>query len=369
MLNQKIILGYLLMSLLLFSGSCGKKKKPGFMRQAKAARVDLRDVSTNAGILQPKIKVDLKSEVSGIVKKIFIREGDTLHRESPILEIDPTLLLNEKEKLQLRVRRSELEYKMSLRNLENIEKLESKGATSRRELLDLRDQTELKKNSFEETKLGLENILVQLQKTILKAPMSGVLISLEVEEGEIVVSATQGSSGGTMIGTLADLSQMEVICQIGELDYASVYPGQKVTIILESQADKAISGAVSFVASSAKEAKNSVIRMFEVRIDVDSLTAKIVPGMNVTVNFLMLERNNVLGIPFDLVYHEDVDGKRKYYVFTKNQNKTPQKRYVEIGATDFKFLEIMSGLSEGEIVVPNPKQDSEKTGKDVRKYH
>jgi hypothetical protein len=223
-----------------------------------------------------------------------------------------------------------------------------------------------------------------------------VLISLLVEEGEIAVSATRGYTGGTAIGTVADISKLEIITQIGEVDYSKIELGQGVEISLESDAKAKTSGKVSFRSLSAKKEQNSNISNFEVRISIDSLITGLVPGVNVNVDFVVLDKKGVLGIPFNMVEKRKRNGREVFFVFrpqgtqVDNQQPLPPmekkkrarrghwgsdarmdkrmrkkieersaaikklnlvRQRIKVGDTDYRFYEVLEGLSPGDTVV------------------
>jgi HlyD family secretion protein len=294
---------------------CGNDvNKDDLLRKEVVRKVDLRDVISQSGEVQPVIKVELKSEASGKIDKVYVKEGERLKKGDRILKIDPTRLLTQKEKLDLAVKKARLNFALAKRDYDNAVKLFNMGQMPSKKLQDLKNECELKELSLKEKELELNDIVYQLSKTLIVAPMEGVLISLLVEEGEIAVSATSGFSGGTAIGTVADISQLEVVTQIGEVDYAKVRKDQVVQISMESDIHAKTSGKVSFVSLAAKKENNSNISSFEVRITIDSLIPALVPGVNVNVDFVVLEKKNVLGVAYSMVEKRKRSGREMYFV-------------------------------------------------------
>ncbi len=358
-------------------------------------KVDLRDIVSQTGEIQPVVKVELKSEASGKIDSVYIKEGERVKKGELILKIDPTRLLTQKKKLSLAVRKAKLSAALAKRDFDNANTLFSNGQLPRKQLEDLQNNYELKEITLKERELELNDILYQLSKTRIMAPMDGVLIALLVEEGEIAVSATSGFSGGTAIGTIADISKLEVITQIGEIDYVKIKKGQAVTINMESNTNLNTSGKVSFVSLAAQKEDNSTISSFEVRIAIDSLIPGLVPGVNVNVDFVVLDKKQVLGIPYAMVQKTERKGTPVSMVFLpegttpkipfrgppKNNGKNPgSRRYqpgkmgkrlaknqaerseavknlnlvrakIITGETDYKYIEVLDGLAEGDTVV------------------
>jgi len=179
-----------------------------------------------------------------------------------------------------------------------------------------------------------------------------VITNLLVKEGEIAVSATSGFQSGTAIGTIADFAHLEVISQIGEIDYVNLKLGQKAVIKPEAVEGTQTYGSVSFISLSAKKASTDELGNFEVRISIDSLIRGVAPGINVNVEFLILEKNNVLGVPCSYVT-KDAPGEGTLLVAVKDKSgqEKLESRAIKLGATDYKNYEVLSGVSEGETIV------------------
>jgi RND family efflux transporter MFP subunit len=339
---------------LVFLSACGKggpeAKQAPKQQEAVLAKTDLRDVSTQIGTLEPKNKVLLKSEVSGTITKIFVKEGEVLRKGVPILLIDPRPYQNMREKLMINRKKTSLDLNILNRELQKDLVMSQEGAVSQTKLKDQQDKVELKQLELQALDIDLKDVNEKLEKAELTAPISGTLMSLAVKEGEIIVSATTGYSAGTDIGTLANTDAMEVLCDVSEVDYHSLAAGGPAQIYLESDPSARAKGTISFISKAAKVLQDRTVRTFEVRIDVTDLHPKMVAGINVSVEFVILDKKGVLALPAAFVQQELGDSGPTYHVLVKKGGKM-EKRPVQVGATDYKFTEILSGLSEGETVV------------------
>lgn len=340
---------------MMFLFACNKNNKDSDLLEKPTANIKnqtLKDVSISTGVLEPKNKVIIKSEVSGIIKKILVKEGDVLKKGDIILIIDPRILKNQREKLLLKIRRAKIEFGIQKREVENNLLLKDKGAVSISSYLDLKDRLDLKEIQLKELSIDLKDLDAELDKTVLKAPMSGTLISLDVEQGEIIVSATRGYSGGTIVGTVANLSVMQVVCNVSEVDYHGLSINKKAKIYLESDPNTITNGIISFIAASAKKETNRSVRSFEIKIDIEKPDKKMVSGINVSVELIMLERVNVPCLPYSFVSREkNKFGKKSYFVYIKQEKSKPKRTNVIIGETDYRNIEIISGISDLDIIV------------------
>jgi HlyD family secretion protein len=336
---------------------CGGTQKPAPEERFVVRRVDLRDVITQTGAVEPVVKVEIKSEASGKIERVYVKEGQRVATGDTILIIDPSRLLYKKNRMDLMVEQARIKREQAKRALEDARRLVETGTVPRRTVVDAEDAYRLADIAYRQQRLELKDLVDQLDETVITAPMAGVMTSLDVEEGEIAVSATSGFQAGTKIGTIADIGKLEVISQVGEVDYIHLDSGQLVTIRPEAVEDVQTTGTISFISLSAKKGDNSDLGSFEVRIDIDSLVAGIAPGINVNVDFVVLERDSVLAVPNHFVR---VKGERHFVtVAPKAEGDSPKPRPVEVGATDYHHYEILSGLREGETVIFRPKAPSE----------
>ena len=351
-----LVTGYVL------CGCGGSQKTDVPVERYTVSRVTLRDVISQTGEVRPVVKIDVQSEASGKIEHVHVREGQRVEKGDTILVIDPSRLLFKKKGLDLALRQARLNLETARRDLDEAEKLTATGTIAQRKLFDLNQAVARAEIEFQRQKLELDDIEDQLSKTVVASPMGGVLTDLNVEEGEIAVSATSGFQAGTKIATIADINRLEVVTQIGEVDYVHLEHGQKVTIHPEAVRDAETHGTIDFIALAAKKSGNEELGTFEVRVTIDSIVSGIAPGVNVAVDFVILEKKNVLGIPNHFVL-----GKEGNHFVIKETAEGPKRTEVTIGKTDYRHYEVLSGISEGDVTVfrdmPEEKQQRPSRGR------
>ncbi len=314
-------------------------------------RVDLKDLISNTGALEAIVKIDLKSEASGRVDTLYVDEGARVRKGQKILRIDPERLLTQREKLNLKVEKAKLQFEMARRNYDNATQLAGFGKIAANQVEDLKNQFELGRLGLDESRLELRDVEKELENTIIRSPMDGVLVSLDVAEGEIVVSATSSNSGGTAIGTVADVSHLEVVTDVGEVDYPKIRIGMPAEISMASGPGRGTTGRIIFVSMAAKRQDNSLVSNFRVRISIDSLLQGMVPGVNVNVDLVLMERKGVLGVPFTMVQQNRRGTEVRTTVLMASDRKS---RAIKVGETDYRFYEVLEGLKEGDQVIKLP---------------
>ncbi len=342
---------YLIIVMMLSLMSCKKEVEvPLFAESAVVGYKDLKDLLTQTGEVEPLLQIKIQSEASGKIEKVHIRQGEKVSKGQPILEIDPSRLNFDRQRREIAVRRSKIEMDRSKRNLARAKKLHKSGNLSEREFLDKEDASKIAVLSYKQARLELSDITDQQKKTTLLAPMDGVITELNVAQGEIAVSATSGLQNGTDIANIANIDSLEVISRIGEADYIRLKKGQKVVIRPEAVENSQTTGTIDFVALSANKKGGEELSSFEVRIKVDSIIAGIAPGITVNVDFILMEKDSVLAIPY---YYVKKEGKERFVYVNRGTEELPtiEKQVVTVGETDYQQYEVLSGLTKGEVVV------------------
>ncbi|MBL8028285.1 MAG: biotin/lipoyl-binding protein, partial [Fibrobacteres bacterium] len=187
---KTVFLVTLVISLFLIF-SCSEKINPETLYKKEVVKKgSLRDVIEQTGEVQPVIKVELKSEASGQIDTIYVTEGQRVKKGDRILKIDPTQLLSRKAKLELSLKRARINLAQASRDLANTEALVNTGTVSKTKSEDAKNAESLADINLQDIELEMKDLDYQLGKTTILSPMNGVLTVLEVEKGEIAISAT-----------------------------------------------------------------------------------------------------------------------------------------------------------------------------------
>ena len=328
----------------------GCEKKMATTAQAKVAGpTRIRDAVRLAGKVQPVTQVDLKSEVSGRIARLHAREGDSVAKGQLLVELDPEPFQLKVDRASIVVDRSKLALQVAQRNLERSKALVDAGSVSKDALQDLEVAASKAALDLRDAELNLRETRKDLADSRIAAPMRGRLISLDVEEGEMVAAATS-MSGGTAMGTVADPRKMKVEVEVGELDFPRLKQGMEVEVTSEALS-RPRKGRVTFISSSAKASTasgSSSIQVFPVEVEVDD-NNELVPGLTVAVDFLFLDKQVAVAVPYSAVK----TGKRKggAVVMVRGPDGKPMPREVKTGATDYRNTEILEGLAAGDSIV------------------
>ena len=241
-------------------------------RMAVVGPAKLRDAVRLSGTVQPVVQVELKAEVSGRIIKLPTKEGAMVKKGDLLVELDPVPFQLKVDRAQLVVDRMRLAVSTAKRDLSRSTALAATGTVSPDAVVDL--ETALKKAELDlrDADLQLKESAKDFSDAHVRAPMNGQLISLKVEEGEMVASAVS-LSGGTTMGVVADPAKMKVVVEVGELDYPRLRLGMPVEVSSGSDGTRALKGSVTFISSSARASTASAsIQVFPVEVTLNSDT-------------------------------------------------------------------------------------------------
>ena len=344
-----------LAALLLLSTACGKKNAVSYT-MATVTRQDILTSVTATGTIEPVTKVEVGTQVSGIIDKIYVDYNSQVHKGQVIAELDKTNLISEltSAKSNLANAQSELDYQKA--NFDRYAKLFEKGLVST-------DDYENARLSFEKAR---QNIVVQ-QQNVTKAqtnvgyatitsPIDGIVLSREVEEGQTVASAM---TTPTLFYIAQDLTDMRVIADVDEADIGGVKEGQRVSFTVDAFPDDTFNGTVTQVRLEATTESNVVT--YEVVIAAPNEDLKLLPGLTANVTIYTAERQGVLSLPTKALRFtpnqalmtpeqtiEDVQSESKVWKLDGNVFRALP---VQTGLNGGTNVEITEGLNEGDKVI------------------
>lgn len=214
---------------------------------------------------------------------------------------------------------------------------ENAKAVYQTEMSSLKEDWKSAKSDFEEAKEAKTEFEEYVKNRIIKAEYSGTLVSVGYEEGDSL-------STDTDIAAYQDLDGVTILVSVTQEDIVDIQIGDSVNVSLSAYEDEIFKGNVTSVSTTASE--DSTVS-YAVEVTITSDVSKIYSGMSGEVTFVSEEVQNVLYVSGKAVRNEGDDS----YVILKKEDGTTQKTKVTTGFTDGRNIEIVSGLSEGDIVL------------------
>jgi HlyD family secretion protein len=246
-------------------------------------------------MIEPIRLVEVKSKASGEITRLLVESGDAVSRGDLLGEVDPRDVRNtyaqaeadlEVAKARMTTAQAQKQRSSELRKANVITEQEFESATF--EEANARAQ-------LVKAQVNLELARERLGDVTIRAPINGVIISKSVEEGTIIQSASQNISGGSIILTMADLSEMQVRTLVDETDLGKIQAGQQARVTVEAYPGRTFVGRVLKIEPQAIVEQN--VTMFPVLVHLENRDGALKPGMNAEVVVEVARRENVTTIP------------------------------------------------------------------------
>lgn len=359
-MNKKkliIIIIILLIAGILIWIFFGRKRNHEIVYEtAEVTRGDVNTFVTATGTVEPITLVEVGTQVSGIVSKIYVDYNSPVTTGQVIAELDKTNLLNELASRRSNVATAQTEYEYQSRNYERFKTLHEKQLISDNDYELAYYSYQQAKNSYDISRNELAKAETNLGYATIYSPIDGVVLNKMVEEGQTVAA----SFSAPVLFTIAqDLTQMQVVARVDEADIGQVHEGQRVEFSVDAFPNDLFEGNVTQVRQEATVESNVVT--YEVVINSPNPDLKLKPGLTANVTIYTIERNNVLSVPsralrFDPESTEigpqdrivNVSGENKLWTYEDN---TFTAHPVEIGINSGTRTEIISGIEEGTPIV------------------
>jgi HlyD family secretion protein len=262
-------------------------------------KVDRGDVVVSisaTGTLNALTTVQVGSQVSGTIARLYADFNSVVRQGQLLAQLDPTFLQATVNEQKANVDRMQAQVHEAERNFGRTTDLFAKSLVSQAEMDAATTTLESSQASLKQALAALERAEVNLRYATIRAPISGVVISRDVDVGQTVAASLQAP---TLFTIANDLRKMQVQASVDEADVGNVRVGQPVTFRVDAFPDREFEGLVSQVRLSPVITQNVVT--YNVIIDVANPGQKLMPGMTATVTIEVEKRENVLRAPVQAI--------------------------------------------------------------------
>lgn len=368
--KKKLIIG--IVGVLVVAGGIwlftGKTSKGGIrLETTKVGRSSISNTVTATGTVEPVTEVEVGTQVSGIIDKLYADYNDVVKAGQLIAEMDKVNLKAELASAQAQLASSKSEYEYQQKNYARNKVLHEKKLISDSDYETATYNYEKAKAAYEQNQASMVKVNRNLEYATITSPIDGVVINRAVEEGQTVAA---GFETPTLFTIAADLTKMQVIADVDEADIGNVENGQRVSFTVDAYPNDVFEGTVTQIrlgdseSSSSSSTSTSTVVTYEVVISADNPDLKLKPRLTANVTIFTLERDNVLTVPtksFRFVPDAEILAQLGYIVANANTEAPAGKRLVwvrngqeltpkavTVGSTSGNMIEITDGLNEGE---------------------
>ncbi len=336
-------------------------------------------------------EVDISSEVVAKILEMPVEEGDQVEKGDLLCRLDDAdyqarVLSRQANvaKLEAMITQAEANLEKAQRDWEYLQRVREIHATSRRELADYqtalvnaRATVDMSKQELVEAEALLQSAREDLERTVIRAPISGIVSQCFAEEGEVVITGTMNNPG-TRVMVISDLSKMQVRCRVDEEDAALVSTDQPARIYLQSDTHRSIPGKVFRVGTKGTKQAGRDVVTFETLVLITGVDRRVKPGMTASVEIEVSRREQALVVPVQAVVHRkrrdlpdeliekldarqtdaDEEESRKAAEYVRvaycMEDGKAYPRLVETGINDAAGVEIVAGVTADDTVITGP---------------
>lgn len=389
-MKKKVIVAGVLITLIVLAYSNYSKNKTTIVVDINQAKIEqIKSSILASGTLIYKEQIELRSEVIGQVSEMLVEEGDEVKKDQILMRLDPRTFNADVEQQRAYVRIQTIAIERQKQDLRNIASKWQRNKNLYERKMIGQDAFELIDNQYALAKIDLrsreeglkqaqatlDKAIERLAKTVFRSPIDGIATSVDIKLGETAISGTTNIAGSNLI-TVADPSSILVEVLVDEADIANLQLGQNADVFAVAYPNRALSGTVDSIATSAKRSSFRQGLSFTVKIllenpgDID-----IRPGMSCRAEIYTKVKDDTIAVPIEAVIFEDTPAEQENldtetdsdsisigissdevsssHLFVISDG-TAQKRSVELGISNDSLQEITSGINVEDKIIVGP---------------
>lgn len=338
-----IIIGVIVVIVALVVANILLQKKSGKeVEVAIVSRGNIKSEVTASGILRAKSQIDISAETIARIERIHYGEGANVKKGDLLIELND---IDARASMDL----AEAQLSQATQEFNRAQQLYAKELIS--------------KESFEKYTLNYETAKAQYdrakdayRKTRIYAPISGKVMLVNVEEGETAVMGTMNYQG-TVLMTIADMSQMIAVVLVDETDIPDVKLGQTARVIADALPDSSFPGSITKIGLMPiySELGTDNVTDFEVEIELTNFSSLLRPGMNVKTDITTDKKEDVIVIPIQAAGKREIEDEdtTAQTVFVVHGDEARLTKIV-MGVSSDTETEIIEGVAEGDTIIIGP---------------
>ncbi len=319
---------------------------------------------TATGTIEPVTEVEVGTQVSGIIAKLYADYNSTVKEGQIIAEMDKVTLESDLASARATYDGNRAEYVYQEKNYARSKGLHEKNLISDTEYEQAEYNFSMAKSAYENSKAALAKAERNLSYATIASPIDGIVIDRAVEEGQTVAA---GFETPTLFTIAADLTKMQVVADVDEADIGGVKEGQRVSFTVDAYPDDVFDGRVIQIRLGSSAGSSSVtstatesVVTYEVVIAADNPDLKLLPRLTANLSIYTREAHDVLCVPSRALRFNphamatkndriiDCEGASK--LWTKDGNVFTAHP-VTTGISDGVSTEITGGIGEGMEII------------------
>jgi len=307
---------------------------------------DIEQVVLCNGEVAPVHLIQIKSQLSGQVEKVLVQAGDRVAKDQILVELDRRKLESQVNEQTLTIESTRLQSEKCRLEQVRQDELFQQALVSQKDKQNTQLDAAIAENVFKLQQATLETLRQDLLKMTIHSPLDGLILSVLVDPGDVVVG-TDSAAAGTIMMTVANLEALKVVSEINEIDVAKLKPGLAMELSFDSIADLKTRGVLEFVSPSASpKGTEKEVRVFPLKVRFSVTDARIRPGISARLKIPVAHVEKVVALPMSAVFQEEPAA----VVYVAKASGGYDRREIQVGINDTKFIEIKQGVQAHETV-------------------
>ncbi|MBK6618223.1 MAG: efflux RND transporter periplasmic adaptor subunit [Nitrosomonas sp.] len=344
--------------------------------QYKSGQVDrgklVRTISAN-GTLTPLELVEVGTQISGTVTRIYADFNDQVKTGQILAELDPALLNAQLQQSAANLKSAQTNLSLAINKLSRSRQLVKKGFISGEALDEAEQQLRAARAQVEVNQAQVMRDRANLNYSVIRSPISGVVVARDVNVGQTVAANFQTP---TLFQIARDLRQMQINISVAEADIGQIHIEQPIAFSVDAFPEHKFSAVVKQIRLNPTIQENVVT--YNVVATVFNEDGSLLPGMTANVRFIVAEKPEVLRIPNAALRYKPAQDKMGgsislqpgYRLVYRLDNNLPAPIQIRTGITDGKLTEVLSGeLAENDLLVIeaiSARQKNDKPASNIR---
>lgn len=284
----------------VLAGACNRRSQQAVpIETANVVRRTIIAEATASGQVEPINVIEVKSKSSGQIIEMPVETGDLVRPGDLLVQLDPRDVNQQLEQAKADSTAAEARLNVAKAQLERISRMYEEKIITAQEFETAQLDYANAEAAAIRARAAVDLANQRVEEARVAAPVSGTIIEKPVALGQVIASATNSASGGTILLRMADLTKVRVRALFNETDIGAVVPGQPATVTVDAYPERPFRGTVEKIEPQA--IVQSSVTMFPVLVTLDNVDGALKPGMNGEVTVLVDRREDVLAVPNDAV--------------------------------------------------------------------
>lgn len=307
-----------------------------------------------AGRVEPREKVELKSKVAGQVAEVLVEEGAKVDKGQLLLVLDPTDYARDVARAEADVAQARNAINLAKWTLDRTKLGVEQNIVAANDLSAAGYELTARNIALRSAQVALGAAQDRLRYTKIHAPITGTVLQRGIEPGEVVTPGVQSTFDGKALLTVADLATLIVRVELNQIDVAKVLLAQAATLTLDALPGRTYEATITKIAPASVRPAGKDLEVFPVEAQLSKVDGLIKPGMTADVRIHLESKPDVLSLPIEAILKESGKSFVTRVLDGDDGKQKKEKIEVTLGSRNDREVEVLTGIEEGYRILIDP---------------